>query len=82
VSVTPCTARRSRIPRMTGLAKQMGRRVMLAATLVASAAGAIAEEAWVRVAASPQLQVFVDDAGSLTRDAHGLVSVWTNTLCV
>ena len=58
--------------------KQVGQRGMLATTLLASAAGAIAEEAWVRVAASPEVQVFVD-AGSLSTEAHGLVSVWTKT---
>jgi hypothetical protein len=56
----------------------MGQWLMLAATLRVSATGAIAEEAWVRVAASPKVEVFVD-AGSLTRSSHGLVSVWTKT---
>ncbi|MEX3634628.1 surface-adhesin E family protein [Paraburkholderia sp. BR14320] len=58
--------------------KQSGQRVILAATVLASAAGVLAEEAWVRMAASPEVQVFVD-VSSLTRDAHGLRSVWTKT---
>ncbi|UMY33501.1 surface-adhesin E family protein [Burkholderia contaminans] len=78
MSLTSCTAHQSRITKTTGIATQAGRRAMLAAVLLTSMASAIAEAAWVRVAASPEVQVFVD-AGSLNRDTHGLVNVWTKT---
>jgi hypothetical protein len=51
----------------------------LAAILLTTTVSAIAQTAWVRVASSPDVQVFVD-AGSLKKDAQGLISVWTKTL--
>lgn len=53
--------------------------LVLAAILLVTAVDAIADPAWVRVAASPDVLVFVD-AGSLKKDAHGLIHVWTKTL--
>ncbi|MBC8751303.1 MULTISPECIES: surface-adhesin E family protein [Paraburkholderia] len=54
-------------------------RLVLAAALVAASFGAAAGPGWVRVASSPDVQVFVD-AGSLAKDSRGFVSVWTKTL--
>ncbi|WP_143328210.1 surface-adhesin E family protein [Caballeronia pedi] len=52
----------------------------LAAVLAAPAfLLAAAEAVWVRVAASPESQTFVD-AGSIERDAKGRISVWTRTV--
>lgn len=53
------------------------RLVPVMAMLAASLSMAGAE--WVRVASSPDVQVFVD-AGSLTKDSRGFVSVWTKTV--
>ncbi|PMS19641.1 hypothetical protein C0Z18_12360 [Trinickia dabaoshanensis] len=60
-------------------ATRQRRGLFLATILFITAIDAIAQPAWVRVAASPDVQVFVD-AGSLKKDAHGLISVWTKTL--
>lgn len=79
MSLTSFGARAPRDTQTTVIAKQVGRRAMLAAALLAIAVSAFAQAAWVRVAASPEVQVFVD-AESLTWDVHGLVNVWAKTL--
>jgi len=51
--------------------------IAIAIASLSTAAGA----EWVRVASSPDVQVFVDP-GSLTKDSDGLISVWARTLYV
>jgi hypothetical protein len=47
--------------------------------MVTASSGMAADAGCVRVALSPDVQVFVD-AGSLAKDSRGFVSVWTKTL--
>ncbi|MEZ0605666.1 surface-adhesin E family protein [Paraburkholderia sp. IW21] len=47
-------------------------------TMVVASLNVAAGAAWVPVAASPDVQVFVD-AESLQQESHGLVKVWTKT---
>jgi hypothetical protein len=54
-------------------------RPVLVATTLAASLSMAAGAGWVRVASSPDVQVFVD-AGSLAQDSRGLISVWTKTL--
>ncbi|WP_429453836.1 surface-adhesin E family protein [Paraburkholderia sp. WC7.3g] len=54
-------------------------RLVLAVALVVATFGTQAGAEWVRVASSPDEQVFVD-AGSLAKDSRGFISVWTKTL--
>jgi hypothetical protein len=53
-------------------------RLLLALAMVAASFGTAAGTPWVRVAASPDEQVFVD-AGSLAKDSRGVISVWAKT---
>jgi hypothetical protein len=60
-----------------GMVAGQGLAAMLA--LVAATSGTATGATWVQVASSPDVQVFVD-AGSLTKESRGFISVWTQTL--
>ncbi|SAK92106.1 hypothetical protein AWB75_06509 [Caballeronia catudaia] len=80
--MTQCAARQAWTAAATEVRKLRGTRVVrlvLAVAMVAASLGAATAAGWVRVASSPDVQVFVD-AGSLTKDSRGFVSVWTKTL--
>ncbi|CAD6558392.1 hypothetical protein LMG28727_06618 [Paraburkholderia kirstenboschensis] len=80
-----CTARRPGISAATEVgmlthrrpARQM--RLLLAVAAVVAASGTEAAADWVRVASSPDVQIFVH-AGTLAKDSRGFVSVWTKTV--
>ncbi|HDR9762069.1 TPA: hypothetical protein QDC44_006302 [Burkholderia cepacia ATCC 25416] len=77
-----CAAWRAGMAAATQSGKLVGQRLgticALAAALVTASADVAAGPAWVAVAASPDVQIFVD-AGSSTKDSRGIVSVWTKT---
>jgi hypothetical protein len=67
---------------VTEAVRLAGRRLVaafaLAVALVAASSGMAAGDAWVPLASSPDVHVYVD-AGSLTKDSRGFISVWTKT---
>lgn len=77
-----CTAWWAGMAAATQYAVLVGRRPgavgALVVALITASMGSAADPAWVAVAASPDVQVFVD-AGSVTKDSRGLISVWTKT---
>ena len=82
MNMTQCAARQAWTAAATEVRRLRGTRVVrlvLAGAMVAVSPGTAAGAAWVRVASSPDVQVFVD-AGSLAKDSRGLVSVWTKNL--
>jgi hypothetical protein len=81
--MTQCAARRDAIPaetkvRSSPLKRRTIARVGFAVAVAAASFGATAGDIWVRVASSPDVQVFVD-TGSLTKDSRGFIHVWTKT---
>lgn len=79
---TQCAARRASTTAATEAGRLPGRRlvpVSMLVAMVAASSGTAASAEWVRVASSPDVEVFVD-AGSLAKDSRGCISVWTQTL--
>src|SRR5216684_1232722 len=74
-----CPARRTWIATAAEVRMLRSQRPVLVATTLAASLSMAAGAGWVRVASSPDVQVFVD-AGSLAQDSRGLISVWTKTL--
>ncbi|WP_454830191.1 surface-adhesin E family protein [Paraburkholderia xenovorans] len=87
--MTHCAAGQARIAAATDEVRILpGKRLMLVSAVVAAwfatsvsftSAGTTSDAGWVRVASSPDVQVFVD-AGSVAIDSRGFIRVWTKTL--
>lgn len=77
-----CTVRRDWTAAATEVGMLAGRRLTpafgLAVAMVAASLSIATAAGWVRVASSSDVEIFVD-AGSLTKDSHGVISVWTKT---
>src|SRR5260370_16596832 len=80
--MAPCgqsPARRTWVGAATEVRMLRSQRPVLVATTLAASWSMAADAGGVRVASSPDVQVFVD-AGSLAKDSRGLISVWTKTV--
>src|SRR5260370_12105214 len=74
-----CAARRAWMAATTEVGMLRSQLLVLVVAMLAASLGTAAGAGWVRVASSPDVQVFVD-AGSLAKDSRGVISVWTKTL--
>jgi hypothetical protein len=76
--MTQCATGRTWTTAASGVGGLVSRRLVPFITMVVASLNVAAGAAWVPVAASPDVQVFVD-AESLQQESHGLVNVWTKT---
>ena len=76
--MTQCAARRPWNAAANEVQMLASQRLVAVVAMVAASLGTAADAGWVRVASSPEVQVFVD-ARSLAKDSRGFISVWTKT---
>ncbi|KVW81396.1 surface-adhesin E family protein [Burkholderia ubonensis] len=80
--IARCTAWRAEIAPVTQVetlaSPRLGSVCAWVAALIIGSTPVAAGAAWVAVAVSPDVQIFVD-AGSVTQDSRGFISVWTRT---